>query len=300
MPIVEGENTIEQENTNSYNEINNTQEQEQNQIPQSTIATVEVTDEKTPIIFLFGAPNSGKTMTLVRLYRYLFKNQITIVAEKSFVTNDGDKYKEKCNKFTENANLDKAAEATKGVDFMLLKIFDNDRDICQILESPGEKLFHPDPNEDKGFPVKYVSKIINSNNKKIYIIFLEPNWKDQSTRRRYVERIKLLKKKMDPRDKVIFLYNKIDESSTLNKKGRVVMSSLKKQINNEYPGLLNLFENEGIISRFWREYDCFLVPFQTGDYSVEQDNNTNTNIKVFTEGKDLYPKHLWETIKKCL
>ena len=153
MPIVEGENTIEQVNTNSYNEINNTQEQ--NQIPQSTIATVEVTDEKAPIIFLFGAPNSGKTMTLVRLYRYLFKNQITIEAEKSFVTNDGDKYKEKCNKFTENANLDKAAEATKGVDFMLLKISDNATDICQILESPGEKLFHPDPNEDKGFPVKY-------------------------------------------------------------------------------------------------------------------------------------------------
>ena len=105
---------------------------------------------------------------------------------------------------------------------------------------------------------------------------------------------------MSRKDKVIFLYNKIDASLTLGNRGSINMSSLKKQINQDYVGLLDLFKNENPISKFWREYDCFLVPFQTGNYSTETDPNTNDIIKIFTPGKDNYPKHLWETIKKCL
>jgi GTPase SAR1 family protein len=300
MPIVKNENTIEQENINSSNETNNPQEQDEVQTQQPTIATVEVIDNESPIIFLFGAPNSGKTMTLVRLYRYLLKNQTSIVADHSFVSNDGGNYESRCKNWDNDATSPKAAEATKGIEFMLLGIWHNGNKICQILESPGEKLFQPNSNNGDNFPVQYVSNIINSNNKKVYIILLEPNWKDQQTRARYVARINQLRTMMSRKDKVIFLYNKIDASLTLGNRGSVNIHSLKKLINQDYVSLLDLFKNENPISKLWREYDCFLVPFQTGNYSEETDLDTNDIIKIFTPGKDSYPKHLWETIQKCL
>lgn len=300
MPITDNSNIEPQENIQVSNKENDLQSGLNVTPTQKTLGAVSVNDTESPIIFLFGAPNSGKTMTLVRLYRYLFKNQIKIEADASFVTNDGGDYQTRCRNWQDDALSQKAADTTQGIDFMLLGIWQNGNKICQILESPGEKLFHLDSKKDNGLSTQYVSNIINSNNKKVYIILLEPNWTDPSTRARYVKRIGQLRGMMDRRDKVIFLYNKIDKSPTLGNRGSINMNSLKKQIKQDYVGLLDLFKNEHPISQLWRDYDCFLVPFQTGDYSEELDPTSNEIVKIFTAGKDSYPKNLWDTIKKCL
>lgn len=300
MPIV---NDQQEEIVHQDQEIVHQQEEivNQNQEPimqnnqhQVGNGTVTVRDGKSPIVFLFGPPSSGKTMTLVRLYRYFSKLDTRIEAEKSFVTGDGGAYERRCDVFPNDAMSDYAADRTEGMAFMLLNIRKGTKKLCQILESPGERLFHPDPDQDK-FPVHYVSSIINSNNKKIYVFYLQPEWGDATILNRYVQRIEQVQKDMKRgRDKVIFLYNRIDESPTLGKFSEVDMETLKDEINNSYPGLLNLFVNPNPITRIWKPYLCYLVPFQTGNYSYD------TQGKRFTAGDDKYPQELWETIQKCL
>lgn len=274
-------------------------------IPTSTpasaggIVNVNVKDQESPIIFLFGPPAAGKTMTLVRLYRYLNSINTNIKPNKDFVSNDGGEYVSRCENFHKDAMSNLAAEATKGVNFMLLNIEDNAATKCQILESPGEKLFEPDPEKNIPFPVQYVSSIINSDNRKVYIFILEPNYKDNATRKRYKDRIAEVKQMMDKKDKVIFLYNKIDRSPALDRNGNVNIKSLRKEINDDYPGLLDLFKVHGP-KAIWKEYDCYLIPFQTGTYSEEFNTVLNKKVKIFTEGKNKYPQELWNAINKCL
>lgn len=269
--------------------------------PTNGIFSVQAIDNDAPIIFLFGPPASGKTMTLVRLYKYLVnKKHLKIEPEPSFVQKDGGEYEKRCKNFDKDANSKLAAEATKGVDFMLLNVSDNNgRRICQILESPGEKLFDPDPNKEDSFNNQFVSTIMSSENRKVFIFILEPNYKDPETRERYVKRIKQIKKDLRNRFKVIFLYNKIDKSDTLDNNGHVNMESLKKRINNSYLGLLDLFKVHGPRAIF-KKYDCHLIPFQTGNYPEEFNTVLNKKVKLFVEGSDEYPKELWNTIKKCL
>lgn len=268
--------------------------------PTGGIPNVNVKDTETPIIFLFGPPSSGKTMTLVRLYRYLNEINTNIKPNVSFITGDGGVYVTRCKNFHDDAMSNLAAEATKGVNFMLLDIWDDGTKKCQILESPGERLFEPDPKKNIPFPVQYVSSIINSNNRKVYIFILEPNYKDRATRVRYKNRIAQVKQMMGRNDKVIFLYNKIDDSPALDSNGDVNMRTLIREINQDYPGLLDLFKNPNPITKIIRMYNCYLIPFQTGNYSKQFDETQGKNVKVFTAGRNSYPQELWNTIKKCL
>lgn len=263
------------------------------------IVNINVKDTTSPIIFLFGPPAAGKTMTLVRLYRYLDDISIEIKPNQSFVSNDGGEYVSRCKNFHDDAMSDLAAEATKGVNFMLLDIWDNGTKICQILESPGEGLFEPDPKKKKTFPNRFVSSIMSSNNRKVYVFILEPNYKDGATRVRYKKRIAEVRKKMKKKDKAIFLYNKIDWSPSLDNNGNVNIKTLRKEINEDYPGLLDLFKVHGPRAIF-KEYDCHLIPFQTGNYPEEFNTVLNKKVKTFTAGDDEYPQELWNAIKKCL
>ena len=113
---------------------------------------VNVADTETPIVVLYGPPSCGKTMTLVRLSRYLRSKGYRVDPVRSFRPNSDNNYKRMCDGFDEMLNSNQAAKSTQYMSFMLVKVLDRQaRPVCQILEAPGELYFHGDPK--KPYPV---------------------------------------------------------------------------------------------------------------------------------------------------
>lgn len=256
---------------------------------------VTVADALTPLVILFGPPSCGKTMTLVRLTRFLKNNGYTVVPETSFRPGYDKNFKEMCEHFNEMINSDDAANSTSKINFMLVKVLKNGRPLCQILEGPGEYYFNPgDPKAP--FPA-YVNSIIASDNRKIWAIIVEPDntnkRMDMMSRRNYVDKVHRLKTQINPRDKVLFVYNKIDETHFVVSPGVIRYGLALQDVKNMYPGLFEPFTNVNPITKLWKPYNFDFVAFQTGYFS-----QTTEGSLTFQEGHNIYPKKLWEFIMK--
>ena len=260
---------------------------------------VTIADKKAPLVVLFGPPTCGKTMTLVRLTRYLKTKCYTVKPDTAFRSLQDPNYKAICDGFDNMIYSEDAARSTNKINYMLVKVYDKKGKIlCQILEAPGEHYFNPG-NPDADFP-KYVHTIINSDNRKIWVIMLEPDNTnmnmDVETRMKYVSKIRDLKKNMKTHDKVIFLFNKIDETQQfVSGQGMVRYASVKRYIGDSYPGLFEPFKNGNPITQLWKPNNFDIVAFQTGSYLVAADGTS-----VFVPGADTYPAKLWKFILKAI
>lgn len=264
--------------------------------------TVRVRDAKAPVILLFGAPSSGKTMTLVRLARYLrAKKHYSVSVDEQFVTTkDVWEYEENTKKFNDMLNTTTALPGTDRNDFLFIRVCDNTgKLICQILEGAGEDYFPLTGTNrvQKKFP-SYMTGIFNGNNKKVWVFLTEPNWKvNQSDRDDYVQRIAYCKSQFfDPkRDKSIILYNKVDTTNFVMGAGLVHTRNAMKECNNEYDGIFGIFKNNSPLP--WSDkYTCKFVPFSTGNFSEAAEGE----LGHYDVSKDDYPAKLWETIVQCI
>ena len=70
---------------------------------------VTIADYKTPLVILFGPPACGKTMTLVRLTRYLQSKGYAVQPITSFRPTYDKNYSEMCDNFDSMINSDDAA-----------------------------------------------------------------------------------------------------------------------------------------------------------------------------------------------
>lgn len=257
--------------------------------------SVAIADYKTPLVVLFGPPACGKTMTLIRLTRYLQSRGYIIQPVTSFRPTFDRNYSNMCDNFTSMINSDEAAKSTSKINFMLIQVIHNGRTICQILEGPGEHYFHPQEPK-KPFP-RYVNAIINSQNRKIWAIMIEPdntNRKmDSTARRNYVSKIHLLKTKIRPQDKVMFIFNKIDETHYVQNPGNIKTGLAIQQTEFLYPNVFVPFKNQNPITKLWKENSFDFCPFQTGDFSKAADGTL-----TFEQGNDIYPQKLWKVILK--
>ncbi|MGM9837680.1 MAG: hypothetical protein ACI30A_04230 [Paludibacteraceae bacterium] len=252
---------------------------------------VTIEDEKTPIVVLFGPPSSGKTMTLIRLTRYLRDTAFDVYPIRTFRPAADAHYKKMCDDFNEMVTSENAAQSTSQISFMLLQVSQKGRPICQILEAPGEHYFIPkDKTANKSFP-RYINSIKSNNNRKIWLFIVEPDWEDDTDRLNYAERIKQLKMNMNPRDKAIFLYNKVDKTPFVISRGKVRIKQAIQSVGNQYKGIYEPFRNQNPITSFFKEYNCEFVPFSTGDY-----NETIDGGIVYEAGPDEYPRELWRKI----
>ena len=283
-PIEKTDTTVKQQ-TEQSNNIKGLSAVEMND-PNSIRITVS--DTQAPLVVLFGPPACGKTMTLVRLTRFLKGSGYSVAPIRTFRPTSDANYADICINFDSMINSNNAAESTNRISFMLVEVLKNGRRLCQILEAPGEYYFNPDePNAP--FP-NYVNAIISNSNRKIWTIMVEPNWLDHEDRRNYVSKITRLRQNMRTRDDVIFVFNKIDMTPFVRNIGSVNISYAVKDVENLYPNIFIPFVNKNPISRIWRKYNCDFVPFQTGTYTQALNGIT------YQEGPQEYCVRLWNRL----
>ena len=92
---------------------------------------------------------------------------------------------------------------------------------------------------------------------------------------------------MQTQDKVLFVYNKIDQSFTY---GGALSTSIK-EVSDQYPGIFESFVNQNPITKMWRKFNCGFVTFSTGSYAPTMDGTF-----TYTPSLDEYPKKLWNAI----
>lgn len=254
---------------------------------------VTIADTQAPLIILFGPRACGKTMTVIRLTRYLNKHGYVVAPVRSFRPNYDEHYQRICNEFDNLVTNTEAADSTYLISFMLLEVLKDGRRICQILEAPGEFYFDPKtPNAP--FP-NYFNTITNCNIRKIWTLMIEPDWEDERDRMNYARRITTLSQKLRPTDHVIFLFNKIDKTNFVRGLGRVNEQAAMKEVQYLYPGVFMPFRNQNPITSWLSPYRFDFVPFQTGNYTKTADNNL-----TYQQGPDEYPARLWKTILKYI
>lgn len=265
--------------------------------------TVHVIDHTAPILLIFGAPSSGKTMTLVRLAKYLRTQGYSLSVDTNFCTNAWE-YTENAGRFNNMLGTTSALSGTGRNDFLFLKICDGKgKTVCQILEGAGEDYFPTVASPGQTIPhtpfPAYMNGIFTATNKKIWMFITEPDWKvDFNRKNDYVERIRYCKNQYFAanRDKSIILYNKVDTTKFVYGPGQVEKKNAMNACNNEYPGLFEIFKNQSALSFFQDKYTCKFVPFSTGVYGQSIPGQQAN----YVQSHDSYPHVLWEAIMKCI
>lgn len=258
---------------------------------------IKIGDKRAPIVMLFGPPTSGKSMTLVRLARYLRKQGYTVKADPTFKSDDD--YKARCEKFHKNLNTTEALQGNALNEFLMVKVINHGTTVCQILEAPGEHYFNPKKPEEvsaRNFR-PYLTEIIrNLANRKIWVFITEAEWNvHASVKDSYVSRIRGCKHQLLKRmDRVVFLYNKVDQKEELFEDGQLHVSSAEKAMKDEYEGLSTIFKNPNPITSLWRPFNYRFVPFCTGYYTKQIGGKHK-----YKESEERYPRLLWAELLKC-
>lgn len=246
-----------------------------------------------PIVILFGARTSGKTMTLIRLTRYLRCQGYSVEPDRIFRSANSSAYQEMCDKFDETITNDNAAGGTSVIGFMLVTVRKNGKPICQILEAPGEHYFDG-YNQMDTFP-RYINEILTMSNRRTWVFIVERNWKDSSTRNAYASKIVSMQTIMPASDKVIFTCHKADLSRALLMNGRPMVKRFFADIKNQYPGIFERYMNHNPITSIWNPYNFDFVAFSSGIF-----NNLQNGGQSYTPSQDFYPATLWEKILKTV
>lgn len=258
---------------------------------------IKIGDKRAPIVMLFGPPTSGKSMTLVRLARYLRKQGYTVKADPTFKSDDA--YKARCEQFHKNLNTTEALQGNALNEFLMVKVINHGTTVCQILEAPGEHYFNPkkpDEVSPRNFR-PYLTEIIrNLANRKIWVFITEAEWNvHASVKDSYVSRIRGCKHQLLKRtDRVVILYNKVDQKEELFEDGQLHISSAEKAMKDEYEGLSAIFKNPNPITSLWRAFNYRFVPFCTGYYTKQVGGKHKYN-----ESEERYPRLLWAELIKC-
>lgn len=256
---------------------------------------VTITDTVTPIVVLFGAPSSGKTMALYRMIRFLTSKGYRIEAARDFRPSHDTHYTRMCDNLLLNASRNIAPKATDEISFMLVKVVDDHgTTVCQILEAPGEHYFDPE-NPQKPFPV-YINHIINTPNRKVWAFFCEKDWGDAPDRAAYAIKIQQMQvtiNNMGNVGKIIFLMNKADQFTYMFKKnGFPNESAFFTAIDQQYKGIFDSYTNTGFTAALFGARKFKAIPFSVGTFNQAADGT-----KIWTPGPDWYCEQFWKAIR---
>lgn len=253
-----------------------------------------VISDPSPIIILFGARGSGKTMTLIRLTRWLKKNGFKVEPVRDFRPSNSEHYKKMCNNFDVLVNSDYAVDSTHILSFMLVKVMNKyGEPICQLLEAPGEHYF------DERFPKKpfprYINAIKELDNPKTWMFFVELDWLNASDRSNYADKIIHMQSGIEKKDRVIFTCQKSDQHQALYSAGVPNETQFFKNVFNQYQGIFSKYQNNNLVTKIYRKYNFDFVIFSSGIF-----NETTDGGQAYTPSNDKYPTNLWNSIMKTV
>lgn len=253
-----------------------------------------VISDPAPVIILFGAGSSGKTMTLIRLTRWLKKHGYKVEPDRNFRPSNSSHYREMCDTFDTIVNSDYAVGSTGILSFMLVKVMNKyGEPICQILEAPGEHYFDEKfPN--KPFP-RYINDICTIDNPKTWMFIVESDWKDLQDRKNYADKIIRMQAQIEPKDRIIFTCHKADKQPALFSAGQPNREQFFKNLTNQYQGIFTKYMNQNPITKLWRKFNFDFVIFSAGLF-----NDTNDGGQSYTQSNDRYPAELWRAILKTV
>lgn len=278
---------VEHNAVNKHTGLTSAEENDPNRIH------VEITDHQTPLVVFFGPSDCGKTMTLVRLARYLrLKANYRITPIENFRPSSDTVYKKMCSEFPNMINNTVAASGTGHVNFLLAKVFDEKGTaICQLLEGPGELYFNSNKAIQE-FPTFIKEIFSDSTLRKVFVFFVESNKYEGSFRNNYSSTLAQIRRECEAMNTSIFLHNKIDLTDFVIKPGIINTKESTRAIANEYNGIFEQFTSKGL---FMKRKEYIYVPFSTGSYTTDSKEE-----KQYTQGSDTYPKELWDAIMRCV
>lgn len=249
-------------------------------------------NRKAPIVVFWGTPNSGKTVMLFRLTRYLRLNGYTVMPVLDFRPNNA-KYKENCEKFDKLVDSPKVPGSTDKLNFMLLSVFKDGKEVCQLLEAPGEHYFSEKfPN--RNLP-NYLHAIFENQLPKIFLFLLELNWKDNEQISAYSNKVNGVIGRMKKNDTITLVCPKANQSTQFFHKGVAEKDKFENECKNYYKLIFNSIKERnggGLFSAFSSGYD--FLPFNSGEFNTD----VNTNIEYWQQSSDDYPEKLWKSISK--
>lgn len=281
-------------NSNSSNSMPQSESEEVKLDPNEIEVTIA---DSSPIVVLFGARTSGKTMTLVRLTRYLRSLNYQVKPDPIFRSSADPHYEQLCKDFDKMVTTNRfSSEGTAVISFMLVKVLEDGVPVCQILEAPGEHYFDAD-DPNRKFP-PYIQEIKAKSNVKIWVFIVEQDWKkDQSVRDLYAEKIKKAEGQLlNKKDKIIFTCHKADQFPELIPYGVPNVKQFFKNIKGQYPGIFDKYKNKNPITSLFREFNFDFVVFSAGTFAKRQNDGGLT----FTPGDDKFPAMLWNAILKAI
>lgn len=255
-----------------------------------------VNDNESPIVVFVGPAASGKSMILVRLAQYLRDKGYIISPDTTFVGTD--EYQRDCALFKKKLSTNIALDGT--LNYLLLSVSDhNGNKISQLLEAPGEDYFNPTEPE-KQIP-HYLNTIMSSQNRKTYVILLDLDSKfslrnHKEERDMYAQRLisEIYPNINHQRDRVVFLYNKIDKTKFGNRNSVTNLKQARKDAELFYPALFSSFKKR-LLGGLWELDDFVFMPFCTGIYTNQVDEIGNS-FQTYIAADDSYPESLWNEI----
>lgn len=264
------------------------------------IATPTIVNQTVPIVVFVGPPSSGKSMILVRLAKFLRSQGYTVKTDPTFLNTI--QYQKDCKEFERCLTTTTALQGT--VKFLLVNIYKDGEEVAKLLEAPGEDFYTTDPAKTRAgkndMIEPYLQAIMASRNIKSYVMLLDLDSdtsfrRDGSHRESYEQRI--LNHFYDNinknRDRVVLLYNKIDETPFGDINGCSNPSGARKDARMYYPAW---FSSMRITKWGMFTVDNFTFKtFCTGMFAVQTDDFGN-KYKTYTIADDKYPRELWKEI----
>lgn len=253
-----------------------------------------VPDTHTPIVMLVGGPISSP-LVLSRMAYWLHNNGLYVRSERTFRPKEDMNYARRCAEFDEALLFGEITyDFIMQVSFMLANVSSpSGKPICQFLQVPVTHYFSYFPSCTSPL---YFNELFALPNRKVWLLFVELDKYDGNTyREMYAQMICNLQAMIPPRDKVVFLFDKVEDPSAVqyDRTERFISSAYFANISRQYPGIFEKYRNKGLKRVLLGEYGFKVACFSAGMFYKTYDGRN-----VLSHGDDRYCERLWKALNK--